>query len=540
MSSDSAADGRSQIAGRWIVLPATRGTHQGFVRRSMGLVKQISSADAVIGNILLVNFVAAVATLVVVPFTFPGANLPLAVLLAMLPALALGTVYVLFAVAMPRSGGEYVYVSRILSPGIGFAANFSFIGWNILFGGLLVNQFATVYLSGFFDSLGWSAGVAAMSHTWVVLLVGVVLIAVTTVPVIIGTRFAMRLMKGFFYAGAVLLLVTLAVLTFAGHDTFVAAVDEQASYTGILDAARQAGFQSRPDAFTPTVQAVALISLATMFVMCSTYTTGEVQDVRRSVPVAVFGSALVGGAVILVMAVIAGNVWSTDFLAASNYLAEVDPDSYPLAQAPSFAYLAGLTHPGWLFATAVNVSFLCLIVGNLIFATATMSRCFAAWSFDRIMPRGLAAVSARRRTPVNALLAFGVCSVLALVYYTFDGDVTFLAGATLGFIATFLTVSLAAVVFPYRRPQMYRGSAADIKVLGMPLIVIAGVASSLMLGAMVYAFLTNDAFGANGLTGLLFFAGFWVLGLVVFAVAKQIQRRRGLPVELMFKELTGR
>ncbi|MFI6285437.1 APC family permease [Streptomyces sp. NPDC051018] len=536
-SSDRAPS--DHASSRWATAPGIRGTHQGFVRRSTGVVRQISGADAVIGNILLVNFVAAVATLVVVPFTFPGANLPLAVLLALLPALALATVYVLFALALPRSGGEYLYVSRVFHPSVGFAANFSFIGWNILFGGLLVNQFATVYLSGFFASLGWSAGVSAMSHKGVVLLVGVVLIALTTIPVIVGTRFAMRVMKGSFYVGSVLLLITLAVLAFAGHDTFVASVDQQASYTGIIESARQAGFESRPEGFAPTVQAVALISLATMFVMCSTYTTGEVQDVRRSVPKAVYGSALIGVAVIVVMALIATRVWSTDFLAAANYLSSVAPERYPLESTPDFSYLAVLTRPGWLFSTVVNVSFLCLITGNLIFGTATMSRCFSAWSFDRIMPQALASVSTRRRTPVNALLVFAICSVLALVYYTFDGDVTFLAGATLGFIATFLTVSAAAIAFPYLRPRLFRGSAADIRVVGVPVIVIAGVASSLMLGAMVYAFLTNDAFDANGTTGLLFFAGFWVVGLVVFGVARRIHLRRGLPFDAAFKELTG-
>ncbi|WP_028921948.1 APC family permease [Pseudonocardia acaciae] len=504
------------------------------------MIRNISALDSLVGNILIVNFVASVATLVVVPYTFPGANVTLAVVLSMVPSMALATVYVLFTLVMPRSGGEYVFVSRVFHPVVGFAANFSFICWNILFGGLLANQFSTVYLGSFFSAVGWRPALAVTSEKWFVLLVGVLLIALTTIPAIAGTKLAMRLTKWSFFIGVTLLFGVLAVLAFAGRRAFVAAVDEKASFTGILDSARAAGFVPAQSGLAPTLQAVALISLATLFVSCATYATDEVEDVKRSMPRAVYGAALIGGAVMAVMAFIAERAWGSEFLAASNYLAEVAPDRYPLDSPPSFAYLAILTEHNWLFAVAINVSFLSLIVGNMVFATLTMSRCFVVWSFDRITPRQLARVDARRRTPVNALVAFGVLSLLSLFYYTFGGSVTFLAGTTLGFIATFLTVAAAGIVLPFWKKDLYRGSAGDIRFLGIPVIVIAGAASLVMLGAMVYAFLTNDALGANGLSGLLFLGGLWVLGALIFLVARAVQRRRGVPFDATFRELPTR
>jgi APA family basic amino acid/polyamine antiporter len=514
--------------------PAT----QAFVRRSSGLVRQISAGDALVGNILLVNLVAAAATLAVVPFTFPGASMPLAVLLAMIPALALATIYVLFGMAMPRSGGEYVYVSRALHPAIGFAANFSFVGWNVIFGGLLANWISTVYLSSFFASLGWQGGADFVSHKGVAFLIGLVAVLATALVVVPGVRFAMRLMKGLFYAGMAGLVVTLVVVAVRGHDAFVRAVDRQGSYDGILSAAKTAGFRQPTGwtQFTPTIEAVALISLATLFVMFSSYAGGEVRNARRSVPVAIYGAAVLGGLAILLMALTASGVWGNEFIAASNYLSANAPEKYTLDASPSFAFLAGLAG-GDLVVVIANLGFICLILGNMIFGWVTLSRCLFAWSFDRIMPRALSRVSPRTHTPVAALATLFVAFIAALAWYTIKGNVAVLGGATMGFISTFLTVSLAAIVFPYARREIYRGSPADRSVLGIPLLTLAGAATFVMLAAMMYAFLSNDTFGANGGQGLLFFGGLWVIGLIVFLVARTVQMRQGVPFDVAFREL---
>ena len=510
-----------------------------FVRRSSGLVREIGAGDALAGNILLVNLVAAAVIVSTLPFTFPGANMPLAILLSLIPALAVGTVYVLFNIAMPRSGGDYVYISRALHPSIGFAANFSFVAWNIIFGGLLGNWIATVYLSGFFASIGLNDVATAVSKPLAAFLIGSVSVLLTAVIVVSGTRLALRLMNLFFYVGMAGLLATVGLIAFTSHQAFVDAVNNSASYSKIIDAAHTAGYVSPGDwnQVVPTIESVALVSLTTLFVMFSSYAGGELRNVRRSVPIAIYGSMLIGGLVFFAMAAAAVHSWSNEFIAASNYLNATDPSKYPLSAPPSFNYFAVLPHPGATWAIIANGSFILLVFGNLIFGFITLSRCLFAWSFDRLLPHAITSVNDRTHTPVVAIATIAIATLVMIALYTIYGSVAFLGGATMGLISTFIVAGIAAVAFPYLRRTLYRSSPARPDFLGVPVLVIAGVATVILLGAMVWAFLTNATFGANGGQGLVFFAGLWVVGFVIFYAVKLLRQRQGVDIDVAFAEL---
>ncbi len=54
---------------------------------------------------------------------FPGVNLPITVLVTLIPGVVVALLYYLFTVAMPRTGGDYVWTSRILHPSLGFMTN---------------------------------------------------------------------------------------------------------------------------------------------------------------------------------------------------------------------------------------------------------------------------------------------------------------------------------------------------------------------------------------------------------------------------------
>src|SRR2546423_5028484 len=105
-----------------------------FVRNSTGLVRDLTAFDAF--NLVFSAVLIPVGITQVMSFTptfWPHANMLLSFLLATPLVGSCGLVYLYYTVIMPRSGGDYVWVSRTLSPFFGFFTNFSltfvFLTW---------------------------------------------------------------------------------------------------------------------------------------------------------------------------------------------------------------------------------------------------------------------------------------------------------------------------------------------------------------------------------------------------------------------------
>ena len=519
-----------------------------FVRHSSGLVRQMSAGDALIGNVLIFNLVIASVTLLVVPFTFPGASLPLGIILAFIPAGLIAAVYVFFSVAMPRAGGDYVFISRTLHPAIGFAANFSFVGWNAIWIGVYSNWVATVGLSGLFASLAltgngtfWSGLASGVSGQWAAFLIGTVVNIAIAGIVMMGLRPALRVMKALFYVGTFGVLVAIVVVGVTSNSAFMAGVNHITSYQGLVDAAHKAGYVS-PASWTelgPTVLSVGLLSLSMIFVMYSAYTGGEVKNATRSLPISIYGALLVGGVLFLLMGIVAVNSWGNDFMAEINTVFYTASSSYTLAAAPNYNYLAAIGNPNLLLILLINLGWVLIPIAAIIFNYIPNSRCVFAWSFDRIFPMRAAQVSDRFHSPVVATIIVAVGAEASIVGYTFLGTSQFLGGTVMGYSATFITTAIAAIFFPYlkRSKAIYEASPLKPSLAGIPVMTIVAVLTVVVFGVMIYGFLTNSLFAANVPQGLIFFGALWVVGFAIYFIAYFVRSSQGVPLEAAFAEL---
>ena len=110
-------------------MATTQGTSTGgtqlFARRSSGLVRAASTTDASLVNVYVATFPIMVSFLlsIVLPF-YGGANLYLTLLIGAVVAMPILVTYAVASSIMRRSGGDYVFISRLLDPALGFAANF--------------------------------------------------------------------------------------------------------------------------------------------------------------------------------------------------------------------------------------------------------------------------------------------------------------------------------------------------------------------------------------------------------------------------------
>ena len=105
-----------------------------FARKSSGLVRAASAFDASLVNLYVATFPIMVSFIlaIVLPF-YAGANVYLTLLIGALVAMPILITYAVASAALKRSGGDYVFISRMLHPALGFAANFVFVLFQILF-----------------------------------------------------------------------------------------------------------------------------------------------------------------------------------------------------------------------------------------------------------------------------------------------------------------------------------------------------------------------------------------------------------------------
>lgn len=115
-------------------------TERVFVRKASGLVRDFSTGDAMMYNMLTVGILSgAVYAISTALYAFPGANLLLGMGITAVWGAFMWIVYVFLVTAMPRTGGDYIYESRILNSAIGFIFPMgAFVFWCIywvIFGG---------------------------------------------------------------------------------------------------------------------------------------------------------------------------------------------------------------------------------------------------------------------------------------------------------------------------------------------------------------------------------------------------------------------
>ena len=136
--------------------PVGGGGPQVFARNATGLRREARARDVFIYNTNNQNVGIGVTFMVLlIPAFYAGGNMLVATLLAGLLALPMACVYAYFAAAMPRSGGDYVYIGRTLHPFLGFLASWNWVIWLITYTGIPAAYLAQYGLSGLFRELGY-------------------------------------------------------------------------------------------------------------------------------------------------------------------------------------------------------------------------------------------------------------------------------------------------------------------------------------------------------------------------------------------------
>jgi amino acid transporter len=535
---------------------------QVFTRRASGLVRVMSPYSAFIYNILTMGVIFP-WTYLWAPTAFQGSNLVLGILFAFLFELPIALAYVWLATSLPRSGGDYVFQSRVFGGGFGFTVVFAFfvvwiLQWVALSGWLL----ASLGIAPTFIGLGVTTGVDAFTDigTWAAGTTGIIVISVANaliafVLLVTGFRNYVRFQYVMWYAilisfGIVLLLfLTNDPASAAGKlDAFAGDVDGvQGFFATARTAAADAGVDFAPPFWLFGTLMVAPIAWTSL--QWATYSVeqgGEIKNahVFRNQFFIIVGSlaATAGLLIVLALAMQKGIGEEGILVASSGYWYGV-PEAL-IGGNYMFPNLMAMGLTGsWIIVLLIGVGFILnsfQIVCNCYIGT---TRIMVAQGLDGLLPDWFARVHPRWKTPVNAHLAYFVAALPVIWAFNKIGDwsTKWALGVTFANGAVMVLSALAAALLPYRAKQVYEASpGAKYTVGDTPLVTIIGALGFLLGGFMVVSFLFVEdlglAFTSNAFPYYIVL-GTAVFGLLVYFIMRQVRAGAGLKVEYAFREI---
>jgi amino acid transporter len=520
-----------------------------FSRKATGLVRESSLINTAAFNILNVTIAYAILYPALFAWQFPGSNLLLAGVLAVGAFVPLGICYALIVAAMPRAGSDYVFLSRVFHPVVGFVLSVVFIVWVCYWSGIGVNYFFTLGLAPQMPVLGHESwGTWLSDHTHVILMGAAVLVVLAAITAV-STRLALRVLTVMVVLGILSTIIAGVVLLTVGHNDFINSFNSFAKpYTHSNDSYHQVIAQAKKDGYNPdhpfalgaTLSLLPWFATAFLYVAGQAALGGEIKRPARNSFVAIY--ITLGAMLSLVLLVFIGlGVGVSDtFNNSASYLALNDPEHWPLPNAPNYNFLATIAVSNeamrWLMTITFAIWYLPGPILNYIF----ISRYLMATSIDGILPQQLSTVNPRTHTPVRALAIGAVAAIASLIILTERGHLQTLMSAVLGeLIGAYLLVSIGAIAFPLlkRTRHVYRASPANIRVGGLPLMSIMGGLSTVFLLVFAWAFWTKDDYGVNSNWSKAMVFIIPAAAITIYGLSWAWHRMRDEDLSLAFKEI---
>ncbi len=528
-----------------------------FVRNSTGLVREASAVDATIFNAVISAPIGSTIAYSIF-FTlvaFPGASPSGVLLITLIINIPVLIMFALLAASMPRVGGDYVWVSRVLSPPLSLISNVAMI-FGGLFGAAFFAKFFSVFALGpALVALGVLAnndsfvnwGNSFQTNTTWILIASLAMVALQTLILMRGTKTTFRWQNGAFIVAMIGTLIAFVVLAVGSRHGFLAHLDSVNHKFGggtsadIIGKADAAG--AHPDLGNLNATLPTLFSLQgfMMWNFWSVYMSGELKSAsNRRRQLSVMFGALIWDVVLLIL-----GTQALFRIAGYNlvYALNLPSPAYKIPSGPFFQFLAALVYNTPVLTVLILGTFLFWSLPSMIANTYMPIRSFFAWSFDRLMPEGLAKVNERTHSPVTAILTANVIIALVVIWSVYSHSFQLVLGMIVlaGALAVII-VGAAAIALPRRRPDLYQASPANVNWFGVPVLYVTGALSIIEFVIIIGIAFKYPALVMNGNPNNwwwipAFLAALIVLGLLLYYVPLYLRRREGVNVGFVYKEL---
>jgi amino acid transporter len=531
-----------------------------FSRKASGLSRVMSPWSAFMYNFLTMGIIFP-WTFVWAPAAFPGVSVWMACLLAIVLELPIALAYVWMATAMPRSGGDYVFQSRVFGGAIGFPVVMSgfcvwILQWVALAGWLLATLgVAPLFMGlgvyyesqGLIDAAVWAN--SAAGHVWISI------IGATAMAVLLVTGFKnyVRLQYAMFAATGILFVILMVQFLRTTPETFAAAMDSfsfavdgrEGYYQWILKDVADAGVNLAPAlTFGAILLATPIVWTSLQWATYSVQQGGEIKGARvfKNQMFIIVGSMISVGIALALLA------WAQERAVGTEFFNAVSHSYYYLVSASGDGVGSVLPFPG-MFAIVISPNPIITILVAVSFMLASlqitcncyigMTRILVGMSLDRTLPAWVSKISPRFRSPANAHWLYLALSIPVIFGYNYWGQwYTMTLGVTLSCGYVFVISCLAAALLPYRAKALYDASpGAKYTLGGFPLVTIFGIIGFIFGLWAIVMFLTNANYGLKGTTPYIVVGGVFLVCLIGYWIGRAYNKGKGIDVNYAFLEV---
>ena len=530
-------------------------TGQGlFTRQSSGLVRElgipaataISLASVAVVN-TFINFNAGLTAFNMADMTLPlllGAGIWLVAMFA----------YKYLLEAIPRAGGEYVYVSRIISPALGAVFG---IGICIAFTYILAANanFTAQYFPFLLTSLGAALGSSSISNAasqvtsqTAIATISVVMLLVVGAASWVSLRRVAQVILALVIVQLVAFLVLGWLLITHSHQDFITAFGafsgHPTAYNDILAAAAKDNIPLGVS-LTASLTVVPFMVLNYNGVLYSYYVGGELKRPGRTY---IYASVISIGLLIVVWVgvwLLMLNTVGLDFMQSQAKLGATDSAAYgAITSLQSSA--GGLGYGLVLSGDPVSKILIGIAVPSAELAVdlafvAVITRVLFALAFDRLLPIGLAKVSERGAVPTNAIIVAVVGGIIFALLAAFLNLANIVANLALFVALIILAGGAAATALPFRRPDLIlKPGAKDLpRVAGIPVPALWGAATSILALIVIILIIAHpEVFGAFTVSSVVTLVLVLGAGPVIYLIARQMRlQQSSIDLRLAMREL---
>ncbi|NPV87589.1 MAG: APC family permease [Anaerolineae bacterium] len=530
------------------------GAEKVFARRASGLVRGLSLVDALgvaimnIGVSPSMFFMISVGLLI-----YPGGNLIIAAILGfLLGGISFPLVWGILGGSMPRSGGEYVYNSRILGPVIAVAESFgnawAWILWITTLAPYVVNPGLTM-LFGYF---GLEHLNEAITSFWGLFLLSSLVNVIAFLLLAFGMKFYAKAQRVAMAIGLLGTVVCLLVLTFTTHDGFVASWNALAAkygsldYNGFLQAAKvymEEGGAALPSTWNwpDTIGLMIAGSWLIIYSYAVAFIAGEVKRPDKTLLGGSFFACLIPTVLMIWCGIVLYQNVGYEFTVAASYVdgAGGGLEGYTFPWSTHFMGLAAVLTQNPIILGLFAISFIAFSVWFVAMSYLAFPRILFAWGMDRVGPKWFTDINHKTATPIKTMaLLFVIGEILLVPFCLFEDFRLGFVVTTLEVVSVFGVTAISAVLFAHRKQVKNIWEASPYKnwkLFGIPVITLAGILNLIYLAILFYGFFfTIEGFKVWPYAT---FAAIWILGILWYFYWKKRNSTSGIDVSMAFEEL---